>query len=90
MSPPPEQELPELPTSLSLLPLRDAVVLPYSVAPIVVTGEGQVRLVEDAMRGPRMIGLFLQRGDAAAPGPTELHDTGTAAIVHRLTRRPDG
>jgi ATP-dependent Lon protease len=90
MSPPPEQDLPELPSALSLLPLRDAVVLPYSVAPLVVTGDRQVRLVEDAMRGPRMIGLFLQRGEAEAPGPAELRGTGTAAIVHRLTRRPDG
>jgi ATP-dependent Lon protease len=90
MSPPPEQELPELPSALSLLPLRDAVVLPYSVAPLVVTGDRQVRLVEDAMRGPRMIGLFLQRGETDAPGPAELRGIGTAAIVHRLTRRSDG
>jgi ATP-dependent Lon protease len=90
MSPPREHDVPEIPASLSILPLRDAVVLPFSVTTVLAAGEAQVRLVEDALRGTRMIGLFLQRGEAESPAASDLRTTGTAAIVHRLTRRPDG
>ena len=90
MTPPPERERSEIPSSLPLLPLRDAVVFPYSVVPLVASGESQVRLVEDAMRGSRMLGLFLQSGEADKPAPADLRTTGTAAVVHRMTRRPDG
>ncbi len=90
MSPPPEREAPPIPPALPLLPLRHAVVLPYSVVPLVASGESQVRLVEDAMRGSRMLGLFLQNGEAEKPGPADLRTTGTAAVVHRMSRRPDG
>ena len=90
MTPPPERERAEIPASLPLLPLRDAVVFPYSVMPLMASGESQVRLVEDAMRGSRMLGLFLQSGEAEKPNPSDLRTTGTAAVVHRMTRRPDG
>jgi ATP-dependent Lon protease len=70
--------------------LRDAIVLPFSVTSLAVSGDAHVRLVEDAMRGQRMLALFLQRGTADAPAPADLRTTGTAAIVHRLNRRPDG
>ncbi|MFL5309374.1 MAG: endopeptidase La [Myxococcales bacterium] len=90
MSPPPERERSEIPSTLPLLPLREAVVFPYSVVPLLAVGESQVRLVEDAMRGSRMLGLFLQEGEAEKPAPADLRTTGTAAVVHRMTRRPDG
>jgi len=90
MSPAADRERPEIPKALPLLPLRDAVVFPYSVVPLIAIGESQVRLVEDAMRGSRMLGLFLQNGDAEKPSPADLRTTGTAAVVHRMTRRPDG
>jgi ATP-dependent Lon protease len=90
MSPPGERDLPELPPSLPLLPLRETVVLPFSVTALVTMGEAQVRLIEDAMRGTRLLGLFLQRGEAENPAPADLRTVGTAALVHRLNRRPDG
>ena len=90
MSPAEGREHPEIPKALPLLPLRDTVVFPYSVVPLIAIGESQVRLVEDAMRGSRMLGLFLQNGEAEKPSPADLRTTGTAALVHRMTRRPDG
>jgi len=89
MTPPPDRERSEIPSSLPSSRARRGGV-PFSVVPLVATGESQVRLVEDAMRGSRMLGLFLQSGEADKPNPADLRTIGTAAVVHRMTRRPDG
>jgi ATP-dependent Lon protease len=47
--------------------------------------------VDDAVRGPRLIGVVTQR-DAAqeTPGAHELHTVGTVGVIHRMLKQPDG
>ncbi len=47
-------------------------------------------MVDDAMRGNRMLALVAQRGEVEQPGPDDLQRIGTAAIIHQLMRAPDG
>ncbi|MPZ17764.1 MAG: endopeptidase La [Luteitalea sp.] len=80
-----------VPPELPVLPLRDTVLFPHSFMPLAVAREMSVRLVTDAMTGPRLIGVFTQR-DAAVEMPSdgELYRIGTATRIHKMFRLPDG
>jgi ATP-dependent Lon protease len=74
-----------------VLPLRNMVVFPMAVAPIVVGQERSLRLVDDVMRGNRLLALVTQRNPEARPaGPEDLYRVGTAAVIHQMLRAPDG
>ena len=47
-----------VPRELPILPLRDSVAFPFSVIPLSVGIPRSVKLVEEAMEGDSLIGLF--------------------------------
>jgi len=80
-----------IPDVLPILPLRATVVFPLAVAPLVVGQARSVRLVDDVMRGNRLLALVAQRSDRAeSAGPDDLYRMGTAALIHQLSRGADG
>jgi ATP-dependent Lon protease len=80
-----------IPDSLPILPLRGVVVYPQTVVPLTVGQPRSIRLVDDATTGEKIIGLVTSKDpELATPGPADLFSLGTAAIVHRLFRAPDG
>jgi ATP-dependent Lon protease len=85
-----EQNL-EIPDVLPILPLRDTVVYPFAVAPLGVGKERSIRLIDEVMRGSRLVGLVAQK-DAAIEqaGPDDVFRVGTVARIARLLRIPDG
>jgi ATP-dependent Lon protease len=88
-----EKEVEEfhIPEVLAILPLRGVVVYPQTVVPLTVGQPRSIRLVDDATVGERVIGLLTSRDpEQVSPGPADLFRVGTAAIVHRLFRAPDG
>jgi len=80
-----------IPEQVPILPLRDTVLFPQSALPLGAGRESSVRLLEDVVRGSRLIGVFMQR-DAAVEEPREadLHRVGTIATVHKVLKQPDG
>jgi len=80
-----------VPEQVPILPLRDTVLFPQAVLPLGAGRESSVRLLEDAVRGNRLIGVFTQR-DASTEDPQEadLHRIGTLATVHKVLKQPDG
>jgi ATP-dependent Lon protease len=85
------QTTPEIPDILPVLPLINTVVVPMAVAPIVVGQERSVKLVDEVMRTNRLVALLAQCHPEARPaGPDDIYRVGTAAIIHRLLRLPDG
>ncbi|MGH8480298.1 MAG: endopeptidase La [Gammaproteobacteria bacterium] len=80
-----------IPDALPVLPLRDAVVFPLTAVPLGVALPRSVRLVDDVMRGNRLLALVAQRDAKAEPAtPEDLHSVGTAGVIHQLGRVPDG
>ena len=80
-----------IPDALPVLPLRGSVVFPLAVVPLAVGQPGSVQLVDDAMRGGRVVALVTRRAEAAEPPRSDdLYRVGTAGIIHQLTRVPDG
>jgi len=81
----------EIPSTLPVLPLKETVVFPQSVSPLAIGQERSVRLVDDVLEGERMLALVtVKEGDADQPGWDDLYEIGTAAVVHKMLRVPDG
>ena len=80
-----------VPSELPILPLRDTVLFPNSFMPLAVAREASVRLIDDAMSGAKLIGVFTQR-DASIEEPTitDLYTVGTVSHVHKMFKLPDG
>jgi ATP-dependent Lon protease len=80
-----------IPEVLPVLPLKDTVVYPFSVQPLGVGQERSIRLIDDVMRGDRLVVLVAQKSAAMEQaGPDDIFKIGTVARVGRMFRMPDG
>jgi ATP-dependent Lon protease len=80
-----------VPDVLPVLPLRDTVAFPLTAVPLSVGQPRSVRLVDDVMRGNRLLALVAQRDARTEPAtPETLYRLGTMGMIHQLARAPDG
>ena len=80
-----------IPRELAVLPLRDTVVFPESMTPLAIGQERSIKLVDDVVGGDRMLALLTTRdSENEQPGFTDLYEVGTAAVIHKMIRVPDG
>jgi ATP-dependent Lon protease len=86
----PQPELSTLPSELPVVPLRETVVLPMTVAPLGVGRPVSIEAINRALAGDRMVLLLLQRGDAEEPSADDLHRIGTVAIIRQMAKAPTG
>lgn len=79
------------PDILSILPLRNTVLFPGVVIPITVGRDKSIKLIKDAYRGDRIIGVVSQR-DVGIEDPTfeQLNEVGTVALIIKMLQMPDG
>ena len=83
-------QTPPLPNELPVIPLRGAVVLPMTVAPLGVSRDLSIEAVNKALAGDRMVLLLLQTSDTDTPTPDDLHRIGTVAIVRQMAKGQTG
>ena len=50
-----------IPPDLPILPLRDTVLFPNSFMPLAVARESSVKLIDEAIAGGKLVGVFTQR-----------------------------
>ena len=81
----------QLPDSLPILALRNAVLFPGTVFPITIGREKSMRLIEDAERTNSFIGTVPQN-DLSVEDPTkeDLYAYGTVAKIVKTLEMPDG
>ena len=80
-----------LPATLAVLPLKDTVVFPGFPTPLAIGQERSIKLVEDVVSGDRTLALVTVKNDEAEqPGWSDLYDVGTAAVIHKMIKVPDG
>ena len=86
-----QDESPKIPDVLPVLPLRDVVVYPYVILPLSVSREKSLKAVDTALVENRMVLLLSQRQmEMDDPGPDDLYKVGTAALIMRVLKLPDG
>ncbi len=74
-----------------LMPLRDIVIFPHMVAPLVVGRQKSIKALEAAMAANMEIFLITQKNAGEEdPRPEKLHRVGCVARVMQLLRLPDG
>jgi ATP-dependent Lon protease len=81
---------PYVPEILPVLPLKDTVIYPHIIVPLLVTREELVKMIDDALSGDRLVAAVASREEVEAPGPEQLYEVGTAAAVIRMLKLPDG
>ncbi len=85
-----DQEKPKIPRELPVLPIKGGVVFPNLMVPLVLTSEGSKKLIDDALASERIIAIVTQKDENVEnPGPSDLYNYGTAAIILKMLRTPD-
>ncbi len=81
----------KIPDELFILPLRNTVLFPGVVIPITVGRDKSVRLIRDAYKGDKTIGVVAQKSDTVEdPTFDQLNSVGTIALILRMLKMPDG
>ncbi|MBB5395571.1 endopeptidase La [Mucilaginibacter sp. AK015] len=81
----------QVPDIISILPLRNTVLFPGVVIPITVGRDKSIKLIRDANKGSRLIGVVAQQ-DVSIEDPTfnQLNKVGTIALIIKMLQMPDG
>ena len=75
---------------LPLLPLRDLVVFPHMVVPLIVGRDKSRAALTHAFKSGKKVFLAAQKvGRTADPGPDDIHPVGTIAVIIQMLRLPD-
>ncbi|MCH2230612.1 MAG: endopeptidase La [Crocinitomicaceae bacterium] len=79
------------PEELPILPLRNNVLFPGVVIPITVGRDKSIKLIQEANKGSKVIGVVSQKNqEKEVPEFVDLHTVGTVAQIVRLLKMPDG
>ncbi|WP_033960598.1 endopeptidase La [Psychroserpens jangbogonensis] len=80
-----------LPDSLPILPLRNTVLFPGVVIPITAGRDKSIKLINDANKGSKVIGVVSQK-DENIEDPTgkDIFQKGTVARILKVLKMPDG
>ncbi|MFM2285436.1 MAG: hypothetical protein RLZZ543_933 [Bacteroidota bacterium] len=81
----------DIPAEVSILPLRNTVLFPGVVIPITVGRDKSIKLIKDAYKADKIIGVVSQK-DVAVEDPhfEDLNKVGTIALIIKMLRMPDG
>lgn len=81
----------KIPEEIPILPLRNTVLFPGVVIPITVGRDKSIRLIKDAYKGDKTIGVVAQKNDKTEdPAFDDLNKVGTIAFLIKMLRMPDG
>jgi len=84
-------ELEEIPVNMPLLPLRDVVVFPDMIIPVLVIRESSVEALQEAMMQDRFLFLVLQKdGDVEYPEEDDVYRTGVVGKALQVLKLPNG
>jgi ATP-dependent Lon protease len=79
------------PGALLILPLRQTVLFPSTVMPLVVGRPASLQSVEEAVRQQVQVGFVAQRDPTVElPKPEQLFSVGSSADILRMYNLPDG
>ena len=81
----------EIPDILPILPIRNTVLFPGVVIPITAGRDKSIKLIKDANRGNKTIGVVAQKNELDEnPGFEDLYSIGTVAKILKVLKMPDG
>lgn len=93
MTPEDEEEInrEKLPESLPILSLRNTVLFPGVVIPITAGRDKSIKLINDANKGSKVIGVVSQKDEEVEdPTSQDVYKVGTVARILKVLKMPDG
>nr|WP_321222703.1 endopeptidase La [uncultured Psychroserpens sp.] len=93
MTPEDEEEINKeiLPETLPILSLRNTVLFPGVVIPITAGRDKSIKLINDANKGSKVIGVVSQKDESIEdPGAKDVFSKGTVARILKVLKMPDG
>jgi ATP-dependent Lon protease len=86
-----KEQSPSIPTQLPVLPLRDVVVFPSMIFPVLVGRESSLRAVNEALEREKYIFLSAQKSSGTEePGAEDVYQEGTIAKIVQILKLPNG
>jgi ATP-dependent Lon protease len=83
-------QMPAIPDTLAILPVRGFVVFPRTISPINVRRAASIQLLNETLPQQKIIGLVAQRDEEKEePEIADLYHVGTAVMVLKLLRQSD-
>ena len=80
-----------LPETLPILPLRNTVLFPGVVIPITAGRDKSIKLINDANKGSKVIGVVSQKDETIEdPTAKDIYKKGTVARILKVLKMPDG
>lgn len=80
-----------LPETLPILPLRNTVLFPGVVIPITAGRDKSIKLINDANKGSKVIGVVSQKDETIEdPSAKDIYKKGTVARILKVLKMPDG
>ena len=80
-----------LPDSIPILSLRNTVLFPGVVIPITAGRDKSIKLINDANKGSKVIGVVSQKDESVEdPKFEDVHKVGTVARILKVLKMPDG
>ena len=85
------EELTELPEELPVLPLKNTVLFPYLLSPLLVNTPASQRLIDDVLVRPDrlMVCTAVKRDVSGPPGADDVYSVGTVLRVVKMLKFPD-
>lgn len=78
-------------TTLPLLPLKNVVILPKSILPIIVGRPISIKAVEFSLKHDKTLFITAQKDQKTeSPTPDDVFETGTRATILQVMRMPNG
>jgi ATP-dependent Lon protease len=93
MTPEDEEEIKkeDVPDVLPILPLRNTVLFPGVVIPITAGRDESIKLIKEANKGSKTIGVVSQKNEATEnPKLDDIYTIGTVARILKMLKMPDG
>jgi ATP-dependent Lon protease len=83
----------EIPDEIPLLPIRDLVIFPFMIVPLIVTRDISSNAIEEALASgsERLVFLVTQKtAEDEDPRAEDLHDVGCIGMIMRMAKMNDG
>jgi ATP-dependent Lon protease len=86
-----ETALPTIPDALPVLPLKNTVLFPHLLSPLLVNTDRSRKLIDEVLRSPErlLVCVAVKRPVDASPGPDDLHRVGTVMRIAKMLKFPD-
>jgi ATP-dependent Lon protease len=79
-----------VPGELPIIAVGENMVFPSMVVPLATDKQSVVQLIDAALSDNKVVGIFAQRTPGERPTAADLYSVGSAALIARMFKIPDG